>query len=77
VCSTGAAEDDRAPTEELLCVTGWDFCSTGAVEDGRGPTEELSRVGEGDFYSTETTREELESFIRTQPTRIPALECSL
>src|ERR1043166_1671041 len=24
----GAAEDRRAPTEELLCVTGWAFCST-------------------------------------------------
>ena len=22
----GAAEDGRAPTEELSCVRGWDFC---------------------------------------------------
>src|ERR1051325_6517722 len=22
-CSTGAAEDDRAPTEELSCISGW------------------------------------------------------
>ena len=24
----GAAEDGLGPTEELLCVRGWDFCST-------------------------------------------------
>ncbi|HEY6245930.1 MAG TPA: hypothetical protein VIX17_18405, partial [Pyrinomonadaceae bacterium] len=29
-CSTGAAEDGRAPTEELSCFTRWDFCSTTA-----------------------------------------------
>src|ERR1043166_6623651 len=28
-CSTGAAEDGRAPTEEPSCVKCWDFCSTG------------------------------------------------
>src|SRR6478672_11215291 len=28
-CSTGAAEDGRAPTEEHSCVKGWCFCSTG------------------------------------------------
>ena len=28
----GAAEDDRAPTEERTSVNGWGFCSTG----GRG-----------------------------------------
>ena len=28
-CLTGAAEDGRAPTEELPCVEGWCFCSTG------------------------------------------------
>jgi len=25
----GAAEDGRAPTEELSCVAGWDFRSMG------------------------------------------------
>jgi len=38
LCSTGAAEDGRAPTEELWCVKGWGFCSTEAVEDGRDAT---------------------------------------
>jgi len=28
-CWTGAAEDDRAPTEERSCVPSRDFCSTG------------------------------------------------
>jgi len=32
-CSTGAAEDGRAPTEELSCIQARDFCSTGAAED--------------------------------------------
>jgi hypothetical protein len=27
VCSTGAAEDGRAPTEELSCIQVRDFCS--------------------------------------------------
>jgi len=27
--SVGAAEDGRAPTEELSCFKGWSFCSTG------------------------------------------------
>src|SRR5689334_10063010 len=27
-CTTGAAEDGRAPTEELSCVRAGDFCST-------------------------------------------------
>ena len=44
MCSTGAAEDGRAPTEELSCVKGWWFCSTGAAEDDRAPTEELPCV---------------------------------
>ena len=43
-CSTGAAEDGRAPTEEVACVDAWGFCSTGAAEDGRAPTKELSCV---------------------------------
>jgi hypothetical protein len=51
-CSTGAAEDGRAPTEELSCVRDCDFCSTGAAEDGRAPTEELSCVSGWDFCST-------------------------
>ncbi|HEY6246141.1 MAG TPA: hypothetical protein VIX17_19480, partial [Pyrinomonadaceae bacterium] len=42
--STGAAEDDRAPTEEVSSVRGSWFYSTGAAEDGRGPTEEVSCV---------------------------------
>jgi len=28
-CSTGAAEDGRAPTEELACIQFRCFCSTG------------------------------------------------
>ena len=43
-CWTGAAEDGRAPTEELQCVWSNGFCSTGAAEDGRAPTEELQCV---------------------------------
>ena len=51
MCSKGAAEDDRAPTEELSCVRGRDFCSTGAAEDDRAPTEERSCVRGRDFCS--------------------------
>jgi hypothetical protein len=50
-CSMGAAEDGRAPTEELSCLRGWDFCSTGAAEDGRAPAEELSCLRGWDFCS--------------------------
>ena len=52
----GAAEDGRAPTEELLCVRAWDLCWTGAAEDDRAPTEELSCVGDGGFCSTGRSR---------------------
>jgi hypothetical protein len=38
----GAAEDGRAPTEELACFRSSGFYSTGAAEDGRAPTEELA-----------------------------------
>ena len=38
-CSTGAAEDGRAPSEERSGIWSNDFCSTGAAEDGRYPTE--------------------------------------
>jgi hypothetical protein len=27
-CSMGAAEDGRAPTEEVACIPAWGFCST-------------------------------------------------
>src|SRR6185436_4460123 len=40
----GAAEDDRAPTEERSCDKGCWFCSTGAAEDGSAPTEERSCI---------------------------------
>src|ERR1043166_7983075 len=41
-CSARAAEDGRAPTEELACIRSRCFCSTRAAEDGRAPTEELA-----------------------------------
>ena len=40
----GAAEDGRAPTEELSCVRDWASDRRGVVEDGRAPTEDLSSV---------------------------------
>jgi hypothetical protein len=33
LCSTGAAEDDRAPTEERACIRSSGFCSTAAAEN--------------------------------------------
>jgi hypothetical protein len=35
----GAAEDDRAPTEELPSVNEWYFCSIGTAEDDRSFTK--------------------------------------
>ena len=32
-CSSGAAEDGRAPTEEHSCVRGWWLLFVGAAED--------------------------------------------
>jgi hypothetical protein len=50
--STGAAEDGRAPAEELACNAVQCFCSTGAAEDGRAPAEELACRRSKSFCST-------------------------
>jgi hypothetical protein len=52
---TGAAEDGRAPTEELVCAIEV-VRVDGAPEDGRAPTEELKCVRLRCFCSTSRPR---------------------